>query len=63
MLPGRTGADPELCRSKGVRSYPTWEIDGNFYVGVLPLERLDEISGYSEDVRPRAAGAGKTASA
>ena len=43
------GADPELCRSKGVRSYPTWEIDGNFYVGVLPLERLDEISGYSEE--------------
>ena len=43
------GADPGLCRSKGIRSYPTWEIDGNFYVGVLPLERLDEISGYSDE--------------
>lgn len=43
------GADPRLCASKGIRSYPTWEIDGNFYVGVLPLERLDRISGYSEE--------------
>ena len=43
------GADPELCRSKGVRNYPTWEIDGNFYVGLLSLERLDGISGYSEE--------------
>ena len=35
----------ELCRRKGVRITPTWEIDGNIYSGIQKFETLSEISG------------------
>ena len=45
----RSGPDPEhaLCASKNIRSYPTWEIGGEFHEGVKTLEQLGRISGYS----------------
>ncbi|MEO1003966.1 MAG: vitamin K epoxide reductase family protein [Cyanobacteria bacterium J06638_7] len=36
----------ELCRSKGVEGFPTWEIDGRLDAGAKPLERLAELSGF-----------------
>ncbi|MDA0267806.1 MAG: hypothetical protein O3A14_12810 [Cyanobacteria bacterium] len=35
------------CQSVGVTSYPTWEINGELYGGVQPLEELAAISGYT----------------
>ena len=39
--------DPDLCAAKNIRSYPTWEIGGEFHEGVRTLEQLGRISGYS----------------
>ena len=36
----------ELCKSKGVQGFPSWEIDGKVDSGVKPLETLAELSGY-----------------
>lgn len=45
----RSGPDPRpaLCAAKNIKSYPTWEIGGEFHEGVRTLEQLGEISGYS----------------
>jgi len=37
----------ELCDSKGVKTTPTWEINGSMYEGVQSFEKLSEISGCS----------------
>ena len=39
-------AQPSLCFAKGIRAYPTWEIKGKFYQGLLNLSRLAELSGF-----------------
>lgn len=44
--PGGENANPSLCLAKGIINYPTWEIDGRFYEGAMPLEDLASISGY-----------------
>lgn len=44
------GQNPQesLCRSiPEVRSYPTWEVDGQFYAGTQSLETLATLSGYT----------------
>jgi uncharacterized membrane protein len=38
---------PQLCQAAKIQSYPTWEIDGQLYVGVRSLEELSQLSGYS----------------
>lgn len=36
----------EICRSKNIRSYPTWEDkNGVQYKGAIPLEKLAELAG------------------
>lgn len=42
------GKDPQpnACLAAGVRSYPTWEIDGKLYPGTKTLSELAELSGY-----------------
>ena len=37
----------EICRKAKIRGYPTWEIDGKLYPGVIPLPNLAELSGYT----------------
>jgi len=44
--PTGENANPSLCLAKGIVNYPTWEIDGRFYEGAMPLEDLSNISGY-----------------
>lgn len=41
------GENPQsdLCLDKGIRGYPTWEINGKFYEGEQSFERLSELSG------------------
>ena len=45
----RSGPDPSpsLCAAKNIKSYPTWEIGGEFHQGIRTLEQLGRISGYS----------------
>ncbi len=47
--PQGKNSDPSLCISKGVISYPTWEIGGKNYLGAKSLKELARISGYSDD--------------
>lgn len=35
----------EYCSSKGIRAYPTWEIDGELYEGVKTPEQLSKLTG------------------
>jgi glutaredoxin len=39
-------AQPQVCQAAGVRSYPSWEIDGRLQPGRIPLEELAELSSY-----------------
>lgn len=36
----------DFCRSTGITGFPTWEINGELYDGVRPLNELADISGY-----------------
>ena len=40
---------PDLCRSTGIHSFPTWEIDGQLYEGITELDTLADLSGYTGD--------------
>ena len=45
--PAGTNARPDLCDRAGVRSYPTWEFNGQLYrPGSYSLDALADISGY-----------------
>ena len=43
--PSGKGARPQLCTKAGVKSYPTWVINGKQYVGAQQLEQLASVSG------------------
>lgn len=45
--PGGQNPKPQLCQSKGIKGYPTWEIKGRFYEGDIPLETLARLSDFS----------------
>jgi hypothetical protein len=36
----------EPCAKADVRAYPTWVIGGRKYEGVMPVERLAELSAF-----------------
>ncbi len=52
--PRDPAGQPQVCAAAGVRAYPTWEINGQRYEGVLTLEDLARLSGY----RPTEPGSG-----
>ncbi|MBT9312120.1 vitamin K epoxide reductase family protein [Leptothoe kymatousa] len=39
--------NPNACRTAGVQSYPTWEINGQTFAGVQSLQSLAAASGYT----------------
>ena len=45
--PKAIGARPALCASLAVRSYPTWVIGTQRREGVLTLEELARLSGFT----------------
>lgn len=45
--PDGANPQPDLCRSKNITGYPTWEINGQMYPGRIPLEDLAKLSGYT----------------
>ena len=44
--PRGENANTALCYAKGIHNYPTWEINGQFYVGTKSLQELARISEY-----------------
>ncbi|MBO9997705.1 MAG: vitamin K epoxide reductase family protein [Cyanobacteria bacterium SID2] len=44
--PNGTNPQPALCDAAGIQSYPTWEINGQFYQGNRTLDELADFSGY-----------------
>lgn len=44
------GILPQQCVAKGIRVTPTWEIDGELYMGLKPLEELARLTGYEGPV-------------
>ena len=44
--PEGKNAQPDLCQTAKIESFPTWEIKGQFYQGEQSLEKLAQSSGY-----------------
>ena len=44
--PDGKNPQPNVCAKAGIKSYPSWEINGKVESGVLPPEQLAELSGY-----------------
>tara|TARA_Y100000310_G_scaffold339884_1_gene433969 strand:- start:108 stop:485 length:378 start_codon:yes stop_codon:yes gene_type:complete len=42
--------DGDACEAAGIRGFPTWEINGEFYSGQQSLERLAQLTGYSGEI-------------
>lgn len=40
--------NPKLCNEKGIKLYPTWEIKGKRYEGVLSLDQLAALTGFPQ---------------
>jgi hypothetical protein len=43
---GRNNPQAAVCVRNNIESYPTWDINGKRYIGVLSPERLAGLSGY-----------------
>ena len=41
---------PQACVAAGIKSFPTWEIDGKLYPGVQTPQELAELSNYQGDM-------------
>ena len=37
----------QLCIDKEIKGFPTWEINGKLYLGVLSLNELSKLTGYN----------------
>ncbi len=44
--PANPRQQTQACQQAGIRSYPTWEINGQLYPGTQSLEKLAELSDY-----------------
>jgi uncharacterized membrane protein len=44
--PDGRDSQAELCKSKGIEGFPSWEINGKLEAGAKPLDRLAELSGF-----------------
>lgn len=44
--PGGANSQTGICQSKGIKGYPTWEINGQTYSGTQSLQQLADYSGY-----------------
>lgn len=40
---------PDLCQQANINGFPTWEIKGQYYPGMLTLQELANLSGYKGD--------------
>lgn len=54
--PRGAGARPDLCTVAGVRSYPTWVVGNRRHEGILSLDELARMSGYSGPTDSKSGG-------
>lgn len=47
--PAGKNARPDLCQKANIEGFPTWEIKGKKYGGLMSLQDLADLSGYSGD--------------
>ena len=50
--PDGQNSQVELCQSKKIDGYPTWEINGKLDSGVKPLQKLANLVGFDQFVTP-----------
>jgi uncharacterized membrane protein/glutaredoxin len=50
--PDGQNSQAELCQSKGIEGYPSWEINGTVDSGVKPLQKLANLVGFNQLVTP-----------
>lgn len=50
--PRGVNAQVDLCNTVGISAYPTWVINGDFYLGVQSLKRLAIMSGFEQAEGP-----------
>ena len=39
----------QLCIDKNIKGFPSWEINGKIFLGVLSLEELSKLTGYKKN--------------
>ncbi len=44
--PGNDNSQTKICADAGIKSYPTWEINGKLNPGVKTLQELADLTGY-----------------
>ncbi len=44
--PSGQNAQTDLCKTKKIKAYVTWEINGQMYPGTQSLQKLAKLSGY-----------------
>ena len=37
----------QLCIDKEIKGFPTWEINGKLFLGILSLDELSKLTGYN----------------
>lgn len=45
--PNGKNPQPNLCQAANIEGYPTWEINGQLYSGLLSLQELADLSNYT----------------
>jgi len=43
---GQSGPSAEVCRTEGIKSYPTWVINGKHIEEVMTLKQLADATGF-----------------
>ncbi len=46
--PDGENPEPERCAAQDLEGYPSWEIDGELYTGMLSLQELAELSDFED---------------
>lgn len=50
--PRGVNAQVALCNTAGISAYPTWQINGAYYLGVQSLNQLANLSGFENESAP-----------
>ncbi|MEB3173134.1 MAG: vitamin K epoxide reductase family protein [Cyanobacteriota bacterium] len=56
--PDGQNSQAELCKTKAIQGYPSWEINGQLDSGVKPLQKLANLIGYDALITPAAPAGG-----
>ena len=46
MCKSGINSQTQLCIDKKIKGFPTWEINGKLFLGVLSLKELSKLTGF-----------------